>query len=138
MDVAASPRIYVDFNDLGPEIGLAYNGTLRDLSQQKIRLRDGMALVLYDEDGDEVMEVQAVAQHQPDASSNPQLQWRAHVDLDTFRRSVSVSITSKEFHIPCFTCGVDVYRRAIGRKLAGMDFTCANCSARVLEPYLIA
>lgn len=70
-DILMVPRIYVDFNDLGPQIGLGFNGTLRDLSIQRIRLTNGMPLVLYDDDGDESMEVDAVVEYHPNAAFGP-------------------------------------------------------------------
>lgn len=130
------PRIYVDFNDFGPHIGLGFNGTLRDLSIQRIRLTHGMPLVLYDDDGDESMEVDAVVEYHPNAAFGPQMQWRARVDKSSFRRRPRTTGPISTFAIPCFRCGDDIYKQALDRKITDLDFKCEKCGGRVLEPFL--
>ena len=69
-------RVYADFNDLpGPEdsdqrIWLSYWGSLCDLARQRIRLRDGMSITIYDSsDGDEDMEVDGIVRHNVSAAN---------------------------------------------------------------------
>lgn len=130
-------RIYADFNDLGPEMSLGYAGTLRDLASQHIRLEDGLRITLYDYDGSDLMEVDAVAEYRPFASPHPQLQWRARVAEGSFRRVARHSVREDNFAIPCFRCGADVYRQAVHCEREGFDFRCDDCGSRVLEPYLV-
>lgn len=130
-------RIYADFNHLGPEMILGYAGTLRDLASQHIRLEDGLPITLYDYDGNDLMEVDAVVEHRPFASPQPQLQWRARVAEDSFRRVAGDSVREDQFAIPCFCCGADVYRQGVDCEREGFDFRCDDCGARVLEPYIV-
>ena len=129
-------RIYADFDHLGPEMLLGYAGTLRDLSSQQVRLADGLRIILYDYDGHDLMEVDAVVEYRPFASPHPQLQWRARVAENTLRRVCGDSLREDEFAIPCFCCGADVFRQAVACQREGFDFRCDDCGARVLEPYL--
>jgi hypothetical protein len=49
------PKIYADFHNADPQgrIRLNCDGTLSDLAQQKIELREGLTLSLYADDLDE-------------------------------------------------------------------------------------
>jgi hypothetical protein len=50
----AAPRIYADFQNLDDEnrLRLTCAGTLEDLQREGIQLREGLALLLYTDDGD--------------------------------------------------------------------------------------
>jgi len=51
----SKPRIYVDFHnaDAKGRIRLNSIGTVEDLSQQQVKLREGLALALYSDDLDD-------------------------------------------------------------------------------------
>ncbi len=107
-------RVYADFNDLprstddDRRMWLAYYGSIRDLARQRIRLREGMRLTLYDSsDGDEDMEVEAVVRF--DASATDlRLNWYIEVELSTFRRVPHSPDESFSMSMPCTHCGVDL------------------------------
>ena len=50
----AAPRIYADFQNLDGDnrLRLTCAGTLEDLQREGIQLREGLALLLYTDDGD--------------------------------------------------------------------------------------
>lgn len=71
----SSPRIYADFHGTRPSprnparlaVPLDTFGSLRDLSNAGIRLRDGVRLTVYaDSDDDEDLEGDAIAYHSPE------------------------------------------------------------------------
>src|SRR2546427_11981218 len=82
----STPRVYADFNDLpGPtdndqRMRLSYWGSLCDLARQRIRLRDGMPITVYDSsDGDEDMEVDGIARYNVSAATYASLgMWRSN------------------------------------------------------------
>jgi hypothetical protein len=51
----ATPRVYADFQNLDDEnrLRLTCAGTRRDLEQQGIKLREGLALTLYTDDAND-------------------------------------------------------------------------------------
>jgi hypothetical protein len=70
-----TPRIYADFNGLGnPDrtegrlaVALDTLGTLRDLTNARLRLTEGLRLTVYDwSDDEEHLEAEATARYDPD------------------------------------------------------------------------
>jgi hypothetical protein len=105
-------RVYADFSDLpGPEdsdqrIWLSYWGSLCDLARQRIRLRDGMHITIYDSsDGDEDMEVDGIVRHNVSAA-NIRFAWYVEVDQATFRRVAPPMRVLASTILTCFHCGV--------------------------------
>lgn len=51
----AKPKIYADFHNADPQgrIRLSCVGTIEDLAQQQVELREGLALTLYSDDLDD-------------------------------------------------------------------------------------
>jgi hypothetical protein len=78
------PLIYADFNNADARGRLRLNcaGTTDDLAQQGVSLREGMQLILHDEE----LEADGIAQY----SSDDQL-WVAAIDWQKLRRQVRQS-----------------------------------------------
>jgi hypothetical protein len=121
------PRIFADFNGLTDnEVGLEYFGSLRDLSRLRLRLSEGMKLVVYDpSDGDEVMEMEGMAAYRHG-------RWGAVLDASSFRRVPNQSVSEPPFDFPCFHCGKDIYGWLCESKLQE-DTACPECRGLVKE-----
>ncbi|BAY81337.1 hypothetical protein NIES267_08130 [Calothrix parasitica NIES-267] len=78
-------RVFADFHNADTEGRLRLNctGTIEDLSRQKIRLLDGLRLVLYSED----LEADGIIQY-----SNEENVWVAVIDWDEIREGENVLI----------------------------------------------
>jgi hypothetical protein len=105
-------RVYADFNDLpGPTDGdqrmwLSYWGSLCDLARQRIRLRDGMHVTVYDSsDGDEDMEVDGIVRHNASAA-DIRFAWYVEINQATFRRVAPPMRELAPTILTCFHCGV--------------------------------
>ncbi len=72
------PRVFADFHnaDIQGRLRLNCTGTIEDLAQQKIWLRDGQELILYSED----LEVNGVVQY-----STEENVWVAVINWDDIR-----------------------------------------------------
>src|SRR2546422_8887350 len=108
----STPRVYADFNDLpGPtdndqRMWLSYWGSLCDLARQRVRLRDGMRITVYDSsDGDEDMEVDGIARHNVSAA-DIRFNWYVEIEPATFRRVAPPMRELAPTILPCFHCGV--------------------------------
>jgi hypothetical protein len=85
----AKPKIWVDFNNADPlgRIRLNCRGTIEELAQQQIELREGLALILYSDDLDD--------KDQPDdlladgfvSYSEEERGWVARIDWDAVRHA---------------------------------------------------
>jgi hypothetical protein len=120
-------RIASDFNDPGfdKEVSLEYFGTLRDLSRLRLRLKNGMALLIYDSgDGDQDMEIEGVAKYKSG-------HWSAELNPATFRR-VPRQSAGTAFDFLCFHCGKDIYEWLCEHKLKA-DTMCPHCGGYIRE-----
>jgi hypothetical protein len=110
-------RIYADFNaqlDFGGPgrpglVHLDRLGTLRDLCAARLRLRDGLALLLYsDSSENEDLEIGATARW----SSNPTMVgggcWVGEFDPEAFRDVPKQATQSVSEWFPCGACGTNL------------------------------
>ncbi len=83
------PRIFADFHNADAQGRLRLNciGTVEDLAQQQIVLRDGLPLTLYSEE----LEVDGVVQYSTDENV-----WVAVIDWDAIRDVGSHTISSED------------------------------------------
>jgi hypothetical protein len=72
------PKVFADFHNADAKGRLRLNciGTVEDLAQQQIVLRDGLSLILYSED----LEVEGVVQYSTDENV-----WVAIIDWNAIR-----------------------------------------------------
>jgi hypothetical protein len=75
----SNPRVFADFHnaDAQDRLRLSCIGTLEDLANQKIELKDGQSLTLYSED----LEVDGVVQYSEDENL-----WVAIIDWERIRQ----------------------------------------------------
>jgi hypothetical protein len=75
------PKVFADFHNADAKDRLRLNciGTVEDLAQQQIVLRDGLSLTLYSED----LEVEGVVQYSTDENV-----WVAVIDWNAIRDCV--------------------------------------------------
>ena len=126
-----TPRIYVDFNALpgvGEAMQLSFYGTLCDLASQRLLLREGLRVVLYDDsDGDEDMEFDATIRYRPNSESIMS-RWVAELDAASFRRVPH--IPRKPLSFPCATCNAELHDQ-----LPNLDESsvCPSCGGGVFD-----
>ncbi len=77
------PTIYADFNNADPRGRLRLNciGTVEDLSRQRVQLREGLPLILHDEE----LEADGEAQFSPEEQI-----WVAIINWRLIRKTQSV------------------------------------------------
>ena len=132
------PRIYADFNAIehsqadssAAEVAITGYGTLASLSRQRLRLSEGMEVVIF-EPGD--IECAGVA-HFDAARTDPagrQGEWVVRIDPKMVRDCTEPE-TPMEAH-PCFGCGIDLrpHFKAIGQSYSEM---CPSCGISVMAP----
>ncbi|MBG1261598.1 hypothetical protein [Nostoc commune] len=83
-----TPRVFADFHNADAEGHLRLNctGTIEDLANQSIELRDGQLLTLYSED----LEVDGVVQF-----SEEEKLWVAAIDWDKIRQVEDFVVQAK-------------------------------------------
>lgn len=128
--------VYADFNAIEyvegsslAEMPLTGYGTLASLAQQRVRLVEGMRMLLY-EPNDIECEVQVhfdTARHDPAGRLGA---WIARFDHSTIR-STSLDDFSFTSH-PCIVCGTD-FRNAAS-EVGDYTECCAHCGASVMLP----
>ena len=132
----SAPRVYADFNDLpGPtdsdqRMWLSYWGSLCDLARQRIPLRDGMHITVYDSsDGDEDMEVDGIVRYNVSAA-DIRVSWYVEIEPATFRRVAPLTRELAPTILTCFHCGVH-----LDGLLTGVDAStrCPRCGGGVLD-----
>jgi hypothetical protein len=132
------PRVYADFNAIEyppgkplAEMPLTGFGTLASLAMQRIRLAEGMAVVLF-----EPNDIECEATVHFDASrvdpAGRQGEWVARFDHRLVRDTPQTSEALPEEH-PCIVCSKPFFGQELAR-----DYTavCGNCGASVMEPML--
>ncbi len=132
------PRVYADFNGIEylaadrseALLSLTGFGTLASLSLQKLRLSEGLSVVLYEPD-----DIEADATVHFDASRVDPIgrigSWVAKLDARKIRSCVDGE-TLGRVH-PCFGCGKDLsdHFLSMGRYY---DESCPHCGASVMAP----
>jgi ribosomal protein L37AE/L43A len=134
------PRVYADFNAIEytpdkpfAEMPLTGFGTLASLARQRLRLFEGMRLILFESND---IECEATA-HFDRSRIDPagrQGEWIARFDHRLIRDLPNIGETLPKQH-PCIVCGQPFYGQERGR---GRTYTdrCSNCGASVMEPML--
>jgi len=132
------PRVYADFNAIeylgeGPfaaELALTGYGTLASLARQKLRLVEGMAVLLCEPND---IECEAVV-HFDSSRKDPagrSGEWIALIaDHRAIRDSKEADASSNEH--PCIVCGNDFATQLIANR--NYEETCSHCGASVMEP----
>jgi hypothetical protein len=133
-----APRVYADFNAIeylasdrsAALLNLTGYGTLASLSLQKLRLTEGLSLVLYEPD-----DIEADATVHFDESRLDPIgrsgSWVARLDARKIRSCVGGETLGREH--PCFGCGKDLsdHFLSVGRYY---DESCPQCGASVMAP----
>jgi hypothetical protein len=132
------PRIYADFNAIeylgegssSAEVPLTGYGTLASLARQKLRLFEGMAVLLYEPSD---IECEAVV-HFDYSRKDPAGRVGAWVARIADHRAIRDSKQSEEpsSEHPCIICGGDFAPQLAGAR--NYMETCIHCGASVMEP----
>jgi hypothetical protein len=133
------PRVYADFNAIEyppgkplAEMPLTGFGTLASLATQRIRLAEGMALVLFEPND---IECEATVHFDPSRvdPAGRQGEWIARFDHRLVRDTPRNDESVPNEH-PCIVCGKSFF----GHHERGRIYTaaCRNCGASVMEPML--
>jgi hypothetical protein len=129
------PRIYADFNGLDRSpadrdrvaIHLHYFGTLVDLCRQRVRLTEGLVVVVYS-DSDESEDLEATGVVHFDINTK---QWFAEFDESQIRY---VNTKPNEaLRLLCWSCGAELWVSGDRRSIQIGD-VCASCRASIHEP----
>jgi ribosomal protein L37AE/L43A len=131
------PRVYADFNAIEyppdaplAEMPLTGYGTLASLARQRLRLSEGMALVLF-ETNDIECEVTVHFDRSRTDPAGRQGEWVARFD----HRLVQDCVRTEEQHVeqhPCIVCGSQSFEQ-MPRNYTEV---CSRCGASVMEPML--
>mgnify|MGYP001371606339 CR=1 FL=1 len=132
------PRIYADFNSieyLNPDrslatIGLTGYGTLASLSNQKIRLTEGMLLLLFEPNDIEVEGIAFFDSTKFDPAGRAG-EWFARIDARKVRNSSTPEVQCYEHH--CFGCGANLasFLKSVGQRY--QEF-CPHCGTSIMAP----
>ncbi|WP_061534435.1 hypothetical protein [Collimonas arenae] len=132
------PRVYADFNaieyggegDFSAEMALTGYGTLASLARQRIRLIEGMSLLLYEPND---IECEAVA-HFDSSRKDPAGRLGAWIAKISDHRKIRDCFVEREssYAHPCFVCGNDF--AAQSNTLKNLREVCINCGTSVMEP----
>ena len=132
------PRVYADFNaieylDEGrtkAEMPLTGYGTLASLARQRLRLQEGMSLLLYEPDD---IQCEAVAHYDPERKDPAGRigEWVARFDPSRIRTSEENEAVLNGH--PCVVCGQDFLAQTPVRAKSYRE-TCTTCGAHVMEP----
>lgn len=132
------PRVYADFNAIEYPPGkvlavmpLTGFGTLASLAMQRIRLAEGMALVLFEPNDIECEAVVHFDATRVDPAGR-QGEWVARFDHHLVRDAPQTGESVPMEH-PCIVCGKSFFGQALGRTYTAV---CSNCGASVMEPML--
>jgi hypothetical protein len=132
------PRIYADFNSFESlnedntlaRVGLTGYGSLASLSNQRIRLMEGIALMLYEPNDIEVEGLAHFDQTIIDPAGRIG-EWFAYVDPRKIKDSVESKPRFGQHN--CFGCGHDLLQHlnAVGRRY---NEFCPECGVTVIIP----
>jgi hypothetical protein len=132
-----TPRVYADFNSIEyssidrsvASIDLTGYGTLASLSNQKLRLFEGMKVLLYEPNDIEVEGVAYFDRAQTDPAGRTG-KWFARIHSNI--RDSAHPATEHHDHL-CFGCGRSLlpHLKAVGQQYA--EF-CPHCGTSVMAP----
>ena len=132
-------KVYADFNALldvgGPGrhglVHLDRLGTLRDLCAARLRLREGLTLILRsDSSEDEDLEIEATVRWSSDPRALDGGCWVGEFDPEAFRDVPAQSERSVSDWFPCGSCGTNL-AADIRRSGLNSSTTCVACGTRV-------
>jgi ribosomal protein S27AE len=132
------PRVYADFNAIEYErdgscyarLPLTGYGTLASLSRQKLRITEGLELVLFEPND---IECNARAHFCPNRCGPATIvgEWVAVIQNNDFRDSINNNDIG--FQHPCFGCGIDLEKmQPIGWR--SYREVCVMCGTSVMAP----
>lgn len=133
------PIIYADFNGIMSSsqnkdlsaVPLDTYGSLKDLTNQQVKLQEGMALIIYMDSAEgEDLEADSVVYYDSKHKC-----WMAEIDDKKIRDVASHANLWKQIEFLCFQCRQDLepYFREHGRNL---ETRCPNCGLCILTPTL--
>ena len=134
------PRVYADFNGIeysqDPEtldfLKITGYGTLASLSRQKIKLEEGMQLVLVTPND---IECEAIVKFNEEVlcPSGAKGAWVAYFNHNNIKDCVNLE--AEDFSHPCFNCGVNLepHFKLVGRLYKE---SCPMCGVSVMAPML--
>ncbi len=135
------PRVYADFNAIEyldggssmAEMALTGYGTLASLARQRLRLSEGLLLLLYESNDIECEAVAHFDQSRKDPAGRIG-EWVALIDDHRNIRDCTEPPEASNEH-PCIVCGNDFASQSLTR---GRDYKeiCVNCGASVMEPMM--
>ena len=134
----STPRVYADFNGIEysssdpsvASIGLTGYGTLASLSNQKLRLAEGMALLLYEPNDNEVEGIAYFDTSRTDPSGRKGV-WLARIAHRNIRDCTQPGPENHEHF--CFGCGQSLlpHLKAVGQHYIE---SCPHCGTSVMAP----
>ena len=132
------PRIYADFNAIEyldnersiAEVALTGYGTLASLARQRLRLVEGMALLLYQPNDIECEAVAHFERFRRDPADRSG-EWVARLDARKIRDCLHPEEASNEH--PCIVCGRDFLAQP-STVARNYKENCIGCGASVMEP----
>ena len=134
----ALPRVYADFNAIEhlpgesfAEMPLTGYGTLASLARQRLRLSEGMALVLF-EPNDIECEVTVHFDKKRTDPAGRKGEWVARFDHRSVHSCAQSDEPVTEQH-PCLVCGAQSFGQSRSRTYTEV---CSACGASVMEPML--
>ena len=128
------PKVYADFNAIEylpeepslAEVALTGYGTLASLATQRLRLSEGMAVLIF-----EPNDIECEATVHFDSSRRDPAgrvgEWVARVEHRNIRTSTEPEVAGSE--LPCLVCG-----SIFPAQPRNYRETCSNCGASVMEP----
>jgi ribosomal protein L37AE/L43A len=132
------PRVYADFNAIEylpnsgrAEMRLTGYGTLASLARQRLRLSEGMPLVLFEPDDIEC----EVTVHFDSERTDPagrKGEWVARFNHHSVLNCTQKEEASAQPH-PCIVCGAQSFGQERSRTYTEV---CSVCGASVMEPML--
>jgi hypothetical protein len=132
------PRVYADFNAIesrpgesAAEMSLTGFGTLASLARQRLRLSEGMPVVLF-EPNDIECEATVHFDTSRTVPAGRQGEWIARFDHRMVRDLPQTGEELPEDH-PCIVCGKPFFGQEVHRTYTD---NCVNCGASVMEPML--
>lgn len=134
----SAPRIYADFNSIeylnadhsSATVGLTGYGTLASLSKLKLRLTEGMALLLYEPNDIEVQGSAHFDRERKDPAGRSG-EWIAFIDPREIKDCAQGE--PAHFEHDCFGCGRNLlpHLKAVGQRYS--EF-CPHCGTSVMAP----
>ena len=138
MDKIPLPRVYADFNPIEYPLGsdfaempLTGFGTLSSLARQRLRLLEGMEVLLFEPNDIECKATVHFDRSRIDPAGR-QGEWVARFDPSSIQ-TLPLMEESYACEHPCIVCDKPFFGEVRSRTYKD---TCVNCGASVMEPML--